>query len=117
MYWFSRCTSRSFSSIISSSARSVASETPLVRASVEQRRGAFDVERLLAGQLLERRLRQPQRARQQLVVERSLLLQPREHGLAHVEQRQAGELGVQVVCRLHQIVRPQRLRRRRRPSA
>ena len=45
--------------------------------------------------------------RQQLVVQRALLLQPRQHRFAHVEQPQAGEFGVQVVRRLHQILRPQ----------
>ena len=83
----------------------------LVGIAVEQRRGAFHVEGLLAGKLGERRARQPQRASQQLIVERAVLLEPRDHCLAHVEQRQAGELGIEVSGRLRQIVGPQELLR------
>ena len=117
MYWLSRCTSRSFSSIISSSARSVARETPSCAgpASSDAAPSTWNV--LVAGQLLERRARQPQRARQQLVVERALLLQPREHRLAHLEQRQPGKLGVQVVARPARGRPAGRLRRRPPPSA
>ena len=82
-------------------------ETPSCAGAGEQRCRAFHVEGMLLRQLLERGPREPQRARQQLVVERALLLEPREHRFAHVEQRQPGKFGVQVVGRLHEVVRPQ----------
>ena len=77
----------------------------LVRAVLEERRGAVDVECLHVGKMLERGVRQAQRAFEQLVVQRPLLTQPLLDRVAHLEERQAGELRVQVSRRLSQIVR------------
>ena len=49
-------------------------------------------------------MRQPQRSREQLVVQRPLLTQPLLHCLAHLQQRKAGKLGVQVSRRLCKVV-------------
>lgn len=79
----------------------------LLRGSVEQGRSAFHVEGLMIRNLLESGPCQPQSARQELIVECSLLPQTREHGFAHIKQRKPRKLGVQVVRRLNQLVRCQ----------
>ena len=78
---------------------------------VEQRRGAVDVHRAVVGQIGERRRRQPHRAGEQRVVQQPLFVDPLEHRLARAMQRQAGELGVEVVRRLAQIVGARAARR------
>ena len=62
------------------------------------------MKRVLPGQLFEREARETQRPRHQLVVERPLLGEPREHGFADVEERQAAKFGIEIVRRFGQIV-------------
>jgi hypothetical protein len=76
---------------------------------LEQRGDPFHVERLGAGELLQRGLGQPQRACAELVEERPLLAQAREHGLPHLEQGQPAELRVEIAGRARQVVGPHRL--------
>ena len=76
---------------------------------VEQRRRAFDVDHPLVGQIGEGRRGQPHRAGEQRVVQQPLFVDALEHRLARAVQRQPGELRVQVVGRLAQIVGVERL--------
>ena len=55
-------------------------------------------------QLIERRSREPERTRHQLVVERPFLLEPRQHRVPDIQQLETGELRVQVVGGVHQII-------------
>ena len=75
-----------------------------LRRAIEQRGRALHVEGVMLRQFLERHACQAERTRQQLIVERALLEQALEDGLADVEQRQPGELRVEIVRRLHEIV-------------
>ena len=104
----SSCTSRVFSSIICSSARSVASvdsgSSPALTSS-----SSSDVPwtKIVGSRSTSSNVaaRQAQRPRHQHVVERPLLAQPLEHRLADLEQRLPLELGVQVVRRLLELRR------------
>src|SRR6187200_1840853 len=75
---------------------------------VEERCRTIEVNGLHVWKMLKRRMRQPQRSREQLVVQRPLLTQSLLHCLAHLQQRKAGELGVQVSRRLCEVVGTQR---------
>ena len=68
-------------------------------------------------QVGERAAGEPQREPQQLIVQRPLLAQSRQHTLAHVVERPAGELVVQVVGGLDELRRDRPLRRCRWSSA
>lgn len=50
-------------------------------------------------------------ASEELVVKRALLVESREHSLAYLEQRKAGEFGVQVVRCVHEVICPHALAR------